>query len=243
LISFTFGRNCHGQLGNGTKNSEFIPTQLKDIEHRKVIQVAAGFYHSILLVSQSQEDELANDLKGLLNNPEFSDIIFVVEDKKIYAHRCILMARSEPLQMMVNGPMREGYEDSIVIEDVTYDCFFAFLQFLYTDEVPALRENDIDVEMVIELLSIADQYLVDQLKTMCEKSIERNIKVRNVIFMLDEVYKRDMISLKKKCISFVLKHFDKIIVQNEFLDLQKIILKDIFKNAARKGVFVKDVMN
>lgn len=61
--------------------------------------------------------------------------------------------------------------------------------------------------------------------------------------MLDEVYKRDMISLKKKCISFVLKHFDKIIVQNEFLDLQKIILKDIFKNAARKGVFVKDVMN
>lgn len=128
--------------------------------------MAAGFYHSILLVSQSQEDELANDLKGLLNNPEFSDIIFVVEDKKIYAHRCILMARSEPLQMMVNGPMREGYEDSIVIEDVTYDCFFAFLQFLYTDEVPALRENDIDVEMVIELLSIADQYLVDQLKTM-----------------------------------------------------------------------------
>mmetsp|Transcript_9778 Transcript_9778/g.8611 ORF Transcript_9778/g.8611 Transcript_9778/m.8611 type:complete len:109 (-) Transcript_9778:53-379(-) len=108
------------------------------------------------------------------------------------------MARSEPLQMMVNGPMREGYEDSIVIEDVTYDCFKAFLQFLYTDEVPALREKDIDVEMVIELMSIADQYLVNQLKILCEKTIERNIKVKNVIFMLNEAYKRDMISLKKK---------------------------------------------
>ena len=40
------------------------------------------------------------------------------------------------------------------------------MQFLYTDEIPALRENDIDVEMVIELLSIADQYLVDHLKQM-----------------------------------------------------------------------------
>ena len=78
---FTFGRNCHGQLGNGTKNSEFTPTQLKEIEHRKVIQVAAGFYHSVLLVSQSQEDELANDLKGLLDNSEFSDITFIVEGK------------------------------------------------------------------------------------------------------------------------------------------------------------------
>ncbi|CAI2364429.1 unnamed protein product [Moneuplotes crassus] len=238
---YTFGRNCHGQLGNNTKISEFIPTQLKEIEHRKVIQVAAGFYHSVLLVSQSQEDELANDLKSLLNNQEFSDITFVVEGKRIHAHRCILMARSEPLQMMVNGPMRESYEESIVIEDVTYDCFNAFLQFLYTDEVPALRENDIDVEMVIELMSIADQYLVDHLKILCEKAIERNIKVKNVIFMLNEAYKRDMISLKKKCISFALKHFSEVIIQNDFLDLQKIILKDIFKNASRKGVFVKDV--
>lgn len=60
--------------------------------------------------------------------------------------------------------------------------------------------------------------------------------------MLNEAYKRDMISLKKKCISFVLKHFGEIIVQNDFLDLQKIILKDIFKNAARKGVVVKDIV-
>ena len=132
------------------------------------------------MVSQTQEDELANDLKNLLNNEKFSDVTFIVEDKKIYAHRCILMARSEPLQIMVNGPMKEGYEDSIEIQDATYDRFFAFLQFLYTDDIPALKEDDMDVEMVIELLSIADQYMVDTLKTICEKAIERNIKVDNV---------------------------------------------------------------
>ena len=223
--------------------NESTPLPIKDIEHRKVVQVAAGFYHSVLLVSQSQEDELANDLKELLNNKEFSDITFVIEGKKIYAHRWILMARSEPLQMMVNGPMKEGYEDSIEIQDVSYTWFYSFLQYLYTDEVPALRENDIDVKMVIELMSIADQYMVDALKSLWEKTIERNIKIRNVWELLNEVYLRDLIALKKKWISFVLKHFDRVIIQNEFLDLQKVILKDIFKNASRKGVYVKDVGN
>lgn len=151
--------------------NEYVPSAIKEIEHRKVVQVAAGFYHSVLLVSQSQEDELANDLKELLNNKEFSDITFVVEGKKIYAHRCILMARSEPLQMMVNGPMKEGYEDSIEIQDVSYNWFYSFLQYLYTDEVPVLRENDIDIKMIIELLSIADQYMVDSLKTLWEKQL------------------------------------------------------------------------
>lgn len=78
---------------------------------------------------------------------------------------------------------------------------------------------------------------------MRKTTIERSIKIKNVCELLTEVYARDLISLKKKCITFVLKHFDRVIVQNEFLDLQKPILKDIFKSVARKGVTVKDVGN
>lgn len=32
---------------------------------------------------------LAKDLKNLVNNPDYCDVIFVVEDKPLYAHRCI----------------------------------------------------------------------------------------------------------------------------------------------------------
>ena len=58
---------------------------------------------------------------------------FLVEGKPLYGHRCILMARCEPLDRMVNGPMREGQDPVIQIEDTTYDCFYSLLEYLYTE--------------------------------------------------------------------------------------------------------------
>ena len=73
-------------------------------------QVAAGFYHSIVLANPVIRNPLVEDFRMLLNNQELSDVTFIVENKKLYAHRCILMARCEPLDRMVNGPMRESHE-------------------------------------------------------------------------------------------------------------------------------------
>jgi len=82
---------------------------------------------------------LVEDFRSLLNNPELSDVAFLVEGKKLYAHRCILMARCEPLDRMLNGPMREASEQVIQLgEDTTYQCFYSLLEYLYTEQVEAL---------------------------------------------------------------------------------------------------------
>jgi RCC1 and BTB domain-containing protein len=79
-------------------------------------------------------DPLVEDFRTLLNNQELSDITFIVEGRNLYAHRCILMARCEILERMVNGPMRESHYDAEVpIEDCTYNCFHALLEYLYTE--------------------------------------------------------------------------------------------------------------
>jgi hypothetical protein len=95
--------------------------------------IAAGFYHSIVLANPVIRNPLVEDFRFLLNNPELSDVTFIVEGKNLYAHRCILMARCEPLERMLNGPMREAYEVSIPIEDTTYTCFYSLLEYLYTE--------------------------------------------------------------------------------------------------------------
>ena len=59
---------------------------------------------------------------------------FIVEGRPLYAHRCILMARCEPLDRMVNGPMREGHDNIITLsDDTSYECFYSLLEYLYTE--------------------------------------------------------------------------------------------------------------
>jgi hypothetical protein len=105
---------------------------------KKVCQIAAGFYHSIVLANPVIRNPLVEDFRSLLNNQELSDVTFIVEGKKLYAHRCILMARCEPLDRMLNGPMRESYEVTIPIEDTSYQCFYSLLEYLYTEQVEGL---------------------------------------------------------------------------------------------------------
>lgn len=64
---------------------------------------------------------------------------------------------------MLNGPMMES--DGVVrIEDTTYEVFKAFLEYLYTDNVEQLNYLEVDINFALELLSLADQYLVEPLK-------------------------------------------------------------------------------
>ncbi len=92
----------------------------------------------MVLANPVVKNALVEDFRHLLNNSELSDVTFIVENKPIYAHKCLLMARCEPLDRMVNGGMRESREAKITIEDASYDCFLALLEYLYTEQVLGL---------------------------------------------------------------------------------------------------------
>ena len=64
-------------------------------------------------------NDLASDLFKLVNVDNRSDVHFIVQGQVVYAHRCILMARCEPLERMLNGPMKEGNQMEIDIPEYT----------------------------------------------------------------------------------------------------------------------------
>jgi hypothetical protein len=124
----------------------------------------------------------------MYNNPLRSDVTFVVEGVSLYAHSCILMSRCEPLEKMLDGRTMDSSLPEIQVPDcsvglrchrqvfwarltitalcrrVQHAAFSALLEFLYTDEVPALDHPNVDVDFLLELASLADQYLVNVLK-------------------------------------------------------------------------------
>lgn len=46
---------------------------------------------------------LSKELKNLVNNPDYCDVVFILEDKPLYAHRCILASRSQKFQQLFNN--------------------------------------------------------------------------------------------------------------------------------------------
>lgn len=86
---FTFGRGNHGQLGHGSKDNISIPRMLFFFKDKKAIDIAGGFYHSIVLVNSRgpKINSLSFDMKKLLSDPSRSDITFKVDTKMYHAHR------------------------------------------------------------------------------------------------------------------------------------------------------------
>ncbi len=93
------------------------------------------------------------------------------------------------------------------------------MEYLYTEQVEALQQFDIDINFALDLLSLADQYLVEHLKKKCEEAIQKSIKIDDVCLMLSIAMSRGANSLKKRCLSFIMSNFAKIIVLDQFIQL------------------------
>jgi hypothetical protein len=100
-------------------------------------------------------------IRALVNDEEFSDVTFMIENLPIYAHRAILSQRSEHFAAMFRSGMRESVERVIPIPGISRQAFMLLLEYLYTDSVK------IEVEHAIELYTTADLYHMDRLRDMC----------------------------------------------------------------------------
>lgn len=103
---YTFGRGNHGQLGHGSTDDQKVPREVSGLHDKKVIDIAGGFYHTIVLVKLKKNSQgasrLSSDMRKILNDPSRADVTFLLEDGKIlHAHRCILLARCRSLEERV----------------------------------------------------------------------------------------------------------------------------------------------
>lgn len=150
---------------------------------------------------------LVNDFMRLLNDPDMSDVCFLVEDKKVYAHRAILAIRSEYFRaLLFNGHMRESVDSlerssltPITLMDVSHTVFVKVLEYLYTDNI-----RDVNLELGIHLLIASEQFMLDRLKFLCEDIIRRDINVHNVINILVTSHQHHALGLKEIALDFIL---------------------------------------
>jgi len=129
----------------------------------------------------------------------FANVCFNVQGKKVYANKAILVARSEYFKVLFQGPFSDSKATEFhVDEKISFDCFVAVLDYIYTGEYPDRGD------LMVELLGAADLFLLDDLKQVCESVIEENaLEVENVTWLLETADRYDAPRLKRSCIDLI----------------------------------------
>lgn len=150
-----------------------------------------------------------------------SDLILVVGDQELAAHRLILCASSDVFQvMLMNSKWSESQEKKIVLKEqpACAAVFEVFIQYLYTGKVV------VDYANVIPMLQLADKYNVKDLLKIALEFMNRNVSVaakRNQIvswyqFATNCGYK----NTSSLCLSFIKWNFSMVASSIDWQNLE-----------------------
>jgi len=144
-------------------------------------------------------DSVRRVMSEYLNKQQFSDVTFVVEGRRLHAHRILLTLFSDYFRRAFACGMRETFEPEIVIDGTPHETFFALLEFLYTGKLRLSEAQQNDDCFLMGLLRAADQFCVDCVKQMCEKHLSSLVDVENVEGLLQEAERFQATQLRLHC--------------------------------------------
>jgi hypothetical protein len=171
------------------------------------------------------------NMRRLLNNPDFSDITFVVEGKRLYAHKAILVAQCEHSHAMFSGErILESHKMEIEIPQWGFTAFAAMLEWLYTGHTP----RELPAVHLMEVLGLANHYTLDGLKHACEHALVNSVEIDNVCALLRFADQFSAHVLKRHCLTFILGNFDQVAHTTAFDELRAIpsLLLEVTRAAA-----------
>ncbi|ERN12670.1 ARM REPEAT PROTEIN INTERACTING WITH ABF2 [Amborella trichopoda] len=165
-----------------------------------------------------------------VNSATLSDVTFLVEGRRFYAHRIALLASSDAFRAMFDGGYREKDAKDIEIPNIRWEAFELMMRFIYTGTV------DVTLDIAQDLLRAADQYLLEGLKRLCEYAIGQDISLDNVVCMYELAEAYHAMTLRHTCVLFILEHHQKMSEKPEHSQLIQRIspeIRDYFSRVLR----------
>lgn len=211
---YTVGNGDHGKLGLGSSRKVSVPQIVAKLKDYRVVRIASYNEHTAALVepfdaglaggvnSFPVTTAYSTQMRALVNDEEFSDVTFLVDNSPVYAHRAILAQRCEHFAAMFRSGMRESVEKTIPIPNMSRTVFLLLLEYIYTDFVK------VELEHAIELYIASDLYQMERLRDMCCSVVRRNLNAENSAGLLQAASEAHCQALKEVCMSFIVDHFD-----------------------------------
>jgi len=209
--------------GRSLEWSQFISLQnLIDVEDFQIVlQSKQERKATSLPVQVCCDPSLHRDMLEILDlaesGPEEAggDIQFVFGERKLSAHKSILMQRSEYFRAMFESGLEESKTNVIKIDE-DEGVFHELLDYWYSGMTP----TNIDT-ISWELIEVAHRYQAQDIVDKCEFSIRAKLKVDHVIPALVLADRYDCARLKEASIDLITKNIKDVRKTEDFAELIK----------------------
>jgi len=164
----------------------------------------------------------------MFNNDLLSDVNLVVrsgDDAKkskiaVPAHKFVLSICSPVFFAMFCGKMAEK-SDSVDLPDCEYEGVLEMLRYMYSAEVKLNESN------VMQVLYVAEKYMVKSLADECIDFLEERLDVGNVLWVLSHARQYDQTDLVAHCWEEIDRNTYGVVKSAEFASIERCLLEEI----------------
>ena len=160
----------------------------------------------------------------------FNDVTIKLENKTFSANRMVLSCYSKFFEKTFQLEMKEKYERSVTIHNISSKSMQTIIDFIYTGKIV------IDGENVMDMLSAADYLFVDEVKQYCFEFLASVLNTENCFEILSKAQLYENYSLESDAYAYINDNFANIIEANTFNDLPVKDVISCLKNIDRKKI-------
>lgn len=160
----------------------------------------------------------------LRSNGQLFDFEIIVNNKTLKAHKYLLATCSDYFKAMLVHNSQESQKSKVVLEGVNPDAVEAILEFCYAGQLKINKANVQDILLAANILAI------DEIQSLCVEYIRTRVDIYNCLGVLTLADRCNISSLKKETFDYCLDHFKRIIDEEEFLNLDENLLKEIISS-------------
>ncbi|XP_029139046.1 BTB/POZ domain-containing protein 19 [Protobothrops mucrosquamatus] len=163
-------------------------------------------------------------LKTLINNPQFSDVTFLVgkEKQKVFAHRCLLSTRCQVLHAMLSQPHET--QVPLMLNHIQPEVFLTVIEYLYTNGVTL---NNLTA---LEVLTSSIEYGLNDLRKLCIEFIKDTLKVNQAGDAFQAAVAYGLLDLQTYCLAFIENYTQEVIQTRGFLELSEQAMQIILQS-------------
>ncbi|NWU58862.1 KLHL4 protein, partial [Dromas ardeola] len=186
--------------------------------------------------STNHAEQTFRKMENYLQQKQLCDVLLIVGDQKIPAHRLVLSAVSDYFAAMFTNDVREAKQEEIKMEGVDPDALKALVRYAYTG-ILELKEDTIE-----SLLAAACLLQLSQVIEVCCNFLMKQLHPSNCLGIRSFGDAQGCTELLKVAHTYTMDHFTEVIKNQEFLllpanEIAKLLSSDDINVPDEEAIF------